>query len=87
MKLNFFKLIIFVLIGFFILLFYVWLQISSERLGYDLEKLRLRLKEEKNLNTQLKITVDSLSSPERLGEIANEMNLQPPTKSQIIEIE
>lgn len=72
--------------AFFLLLFYVWLQIASERLGYKVEKLRIKLNEEMETNKQFKIKVNELSSPDRLYRAGQELKLKIPSKSQVVEI-
>jgi cell division protein FtsL len=71
---------------FFIVLFYVWIQITSERLGYRVENLRTELNDKEEDNKRLKIAVNELSSPKRLDAMANRLNMQLPSKSQIVDI-
>ena len=72
---------------FFVLLFYVWIQVTSERLGYKVENIRLELNDKKEDNKRLKIAVNELSSPERLDAVAGRLNMQLPSKAQIVELE
>ncbi len=78
--------IYFIICGFLLIFFYVWIQVVSERLGYSVEGLRKELDNEMEINKNMKIRIEEMTSPERLDRIAKEMNLRINENSQIIEV-
>lgn len=68
-------------------LFYVWTQVTTVRLGYELSK---AAKAHKNLleeNRGLRIEVAALKAPERLERLAKiHHGLAPPRSEQVIEL-
>lgn len=74
------------LLAFFVVFLYVWLQITSTRMVYKVDNLRVALDREIEVNKQLKISISELSSPQKLDRIAKKMKLQNPSKGQVVEI-
>ncbi len=69
-------------------LFYVWTNVTTVRLGYELSeaaKLHRELSEE---NRGLRVEVSALKAPDRLQRLAKQdLGLSPPKTEQVIEVE
>jgi cell division protein FtsL len=72
-----------------VILFSVWQRFSVMRVGADIERMRRTLVEEREINGQLRLTVEQLSAPARIEALASRAPLhmvQPTTAStQILE--
>ncbi len=75
-----------ILMAFFVpgLLAYVWLNVQTVNLSYDIAKAQKQKQELSEINKKLRIQLANLKSPERIEGVAlSRLGLRPPEKGQI----
>ena len=66
------------------LFFYTWCRVQSVRVGYDTAKSVENRQSLLKLHKNLKIELARLKSPERLTQLAKQLQLKTPTQKQMI---
>ncbi|HEY8550148.1 MAG TPA: cell division protein FtsL [Vicinamibacterales bacterium] len=64
-----------------VILFSVWQRFSVMRVGAEIERMQRELREEREVNRQLALEVETLSSPRRIEELATKAGMVQPTQA------
>ena len=77
---------IFILAAFITaLFFFTWCRVQSQDIRFEINAERIEQKELSRLQNQLRIEIERLKTPERIGKIAREkLGLYPPKPKQVI---
>jgi cell division protein FtsL len=71
----------------FVLLFYIWQQTESVRLGYKVDNLKKECERWEQENISLELKVNQFMSMERLDQVAKQKGLIHPQEKDIIYLE
>jgi cell division protein FtsL len=70
-----------------VLLFSAWQNFAVVQHGYELQRLQAQIEEEQAINRHLRLEVESLRSPQRIEQIARDLDLVAPGKDQSVVLE
>jgi cell division protein FtsL len=70
-----------------VMLFSAWQNAALVQHGYKLQRLQQEIEAEKVINRRLSLEIAALRSPQRIEDLAKQMNLIPPTQAEAIVIE